>query len=86
MSHSRKESDPPARPASVADVLDSAADWLDTGDQAIAMLMPLLGEQVPATVEGKQAQADLRMLAAWLREHPGIDDQMYAVIEVIPPQ
>ena len=75
------------RPETAAAVLEASAHYLDLGDKAFATLMEISGnkdDRVAHAIEGKTVQQDLRMIAAWLREHPDVDAQIHAVLDALP--
>lgn len=69
-----------SRPMTTAKILSSVADFFDMSDQLLGRLATAAGQ--PWTND-KLVQNDLRMLSAWLREHPEVDRQMYSVLEGI---
>jgi hypothetical protein len=70
------------RPATVADMMISVSGFLDLSEKAFTALARIRGIEEPEF--GTTMQADLHMLAAWLREHPEVDAQMMAVVDAYP--
>lgn len=66
-------------PGTTAQILRDLADVLRTTDAGMAVLSEML-EQVPPTTE--RAQGDLEIIAAWLDEHPDVDGQIFALVEL----
>lgn len=66
------------RPASVAEMLERVARFLDAGDAALRALVALRGD---GTYEdGDEVQRDVRALAVALSERPELDAQVYALL------
>ncbi len=68
------------RPSTTAAVLDTVADWMDVADQTFATVYAMQGRRYEG---GKSVQGDLRMLAAWLREHPDTDQRMHGALKAV---
>lgn len=71
-----------SRPATVAEMMVAVAEVLDMSEVAFTAVAEIRGMDVPEF--GKTMQADLHMLAAWLREHPDVDAQMRTVVDAYP--
>lgn len=66
------------RPVSTADEMIQLADWLDEADVIIDGAFHDAG--IERTNKGDDVQRDLRKWAAWMMEHPDIDNELWRLV------